>query len=53
MSPDDIDSLTLKLHNFLVKEFNFPLDEEQDYLDLCDFLHDNLEQFVTKERNYN
>ena len=53
MSPDDIDSLTLKLHNFLVQQFNFPLDDEQDYVGLWEFLHDSLDKFVTRERNYN
>jgi hypothetical protein len=53
MSPDDIDNLTLNLHNFLVQQFNFPLDDEQDYVDLCEFLHDHLEKFCTRERNYN
>lgn len=53
MSPDDIDSLNLALHDFLVQQLGCPLDDEQDYVDLCEFLHDALDKFCTRDRNYN
>lgn len=53
MSPDDIDSVTLKLHDFLIMQLGYNLDEDQDYDDLADFMHIVLDKFVTKDRNYN
>jgi hypothetical protein len=53
MSPDDIDSVVLMLHSFLVKEFNFPLNENNDYAQLSDFMHNALDEFCTKDRSYN
>lgn len=53
MSPDDIDSIVLNLHSFLVNNLNCDLDEDKDYSDLSDILHDLLEPFVTRDRNYN
>lgn len=53
MSPDDIDNLVLKLHDFLVLQLGCQLDENDDYVDLQDFMYDVLDPFVTKDRNYN
>ena len=53
MSPDDIDNLVLKLHDFLVFQLGCQLDENDDYVDLQDFMQDVLDPFVTKDRNYN
>jgi len=51
MSPDDIDSLALDLHNFLVDDM--PDARITDYGDLRDFLYEKLDRFVTRDRNYN
>lgn len=53
MSPDDIDSIVLALHDFLVRDLGCVLDENDDYSALSDFMHDALEKFVTRDRNYN
>lgn len=53
MSPDDIDTIVLKLHDFLTGAMGCPLDENDDYVDLQDFMYDVLEKFVTRDRNYN
>jgi hypothetical protein len=54
MSPDDIDSLTLALHDFLVSDMmGLKLDEDADYDTLRDFLYKQLEPFITRDRNYN
>lgn len=53
MSPDDIDTVVLKLHDFLWKQLGCALDENDDYEALSDFMHDTLDKFVTRDRNYN
>lgn len=53
MSPDDIDSLALDLHNFLVDDMGLDLNENGDYEDLQSFLYEKLDRFVTRDRNYN
>jgi hypothetical protein len=53
MSPDDIDSIVLSLHDFLFRNLGCSLDENDDYEMLSDFMHDALEKFVTRDRNYN
>lgn len=53
MSPDDIDSVVLKLHNFLVAQLGYALDDDGDYDDLSKFMHDVLDPYVTRDRNYN
>lgn len=53
MSHDDIDTVVLKLHDFLIGALGCPLDENGDYEDLSDFMHDVLDKFVTRDRNYN
>lgn len=53
MSPDDIDSVVLKLHDFMANALGYDLDEDTDYDLLRDFMHDALDQFCTKDRNYN
>lgn len=53
MSPDDIDTVVLKLHDFLVGPLGCQLDENDDYADLANFMHDQLEPFVSRDRNYN
>ena len=53
MSPDDIDSVVLKLHDFLCKRLGCALDEDNDYEALQDFMYDALDPFVTRDRNYN
>jgi hypothetical protein len=53
MSPDDIDSIVLDLSDFLRDKLGFEHDENDDYEQLSDFMHDVLEKFVTRDRNYN
>lgn len=53
MSPDDIDTVVLKLHDFLTGALGCTLDEDGDYEDLYIFMHDQLKPFVTRDRNYN
>lgn len=53
MSPDDIDSITVKLHDFLVQELGAALDEDEDFEALADFMQDTLDPFITRDRNYN
>jgi hypothetical protein len=53
MSSDDIDSVVLKLHDFLFRNLGCALDEDEDYELLSNFMHNELESFVTRDRNYN
>ena len=53
MSPDDIDSFSLDLHSFLINHFDFKIDEDADYELLWSFLHQALDKFCTRDRNYN
>ena len=53
MSPDDIDTVVLKLHDFLTGALGCALDDNDDYEDLYIFMHDTLNKFVTRDRNYN
>jgi hypothetical protein len=53
MSHDDIDTVVLKLHDFLVNVMRVQLDENDDYIALSSFMYDALDTFVTKDRNYN
>ena len=53
MSPDDIDTIVLRLHDFLTGAMGCNLDENEDYSDLSTFMYDQLDSFVTKDRNYN
>ena len=54
MSPDDIDSIALDLHDFLVSDMmGRYLDEDADYDTLRDFLYKQLEPFIMRDRNYN
>jgi hypothetical protein len=53
MSPDDIDSIVLKLHDFLFRNLGCSLDEDDDYVELSDFMHSTLGKFITRDRNYN
>ena len=53
MSPDDIDSIVLALHDFLIGPLGCQLDEDDDYVALQDFMYDVLDPFVAKDRNYN
>ena len=53
MSPDDIDSLCLDLHSFLINHFDCKIDEDADYELLRDYLHEALDHFYTRDRNYN
>ena len=53
MSPDDVDSVVLKLHDFLVDQLGCDLNDSDDYTALADFMHDALDDFITRDRNYN
>ena len=53
MSHDDIDTVVLKLFDFLVGSLGCDLGEDQDYQDLKDFMYDALDPYVTRDRNYN
>lgn len=52
MNEDDITSITLGLHDAFIN-LGIPLDEEEDWERLHDFMQDFLSKFVNKERNYN
>jgi hypothetical protein len=49
VSPDDIDSAQAILLDELVCD----LDEDDDYSDLSNFMHKALDDFITRDRNYN
>jgi hypothetical protein len=53
MSPDDIDSLALDLHNFLVDDMGLDLNDDGDFNAMLSLLYEKLEPFVTRDRNYN
>ena len=53
MSPDNIDSLALDLHDFLINVVGLDLNGDSDYVAIHDFLADKLDRFVTRDRNYN
>ena len=52
MDEDDIDSVNLRLNVFLEDSLGVSLNDEEYDL-LRDFLYDQLDPFLTKERNYN
>lgn len=52
MSPDDIDSVALAVFDLLV-DLGCTLDENDDWDQLRDLLHDKLDRFCTRDRNYN
>jgi hypothetical protein len=51
MSPDDIDRIALDVFDLLADLGCNLGDDDWDHL--MDLLHDKLEPFVTRERNYN
>ena len=54
MSPDDIDSIALAVFDLLTLDLGLTdLNENGDFQQILDLLHDKLEPFVTRERNYN
>lgn len=53
MNHDDIDSIVLALHDFLIGPLKCNLDENDDYVALQDFMYAALDPFVTNERNFN
>jgi hypothetical protein len=53
MSPNDIDTFVLRLHDFLSEGLGLVIDDNEDYNLLANFVADQLDKFVTKERNYN
>ena len=52
MSTDDINEITLNLNDFLHDSMGIDLDDEE-YDMLYNFVHNELDPFVTKERNCN
>lgn len=52
MSPDDIDSVALAVFDLMV-DLGCTLDEDDDFGQLNDLLHDMLDKFCTRDRNYN
>ena len=52
MDEDDIMSVALDLHDFLVDLGRVPNDDE-DYEGIQELLMNKLAPFITKERNYN
>jgi hypothetical protein len=52
MSPDDIDSVVLELYDYLIS-IGCTLNEDDQYDALSAFMHDTLDKFVTRDRNYN
>lgn len=53
MSLDNIDTITLRLFDFLTGVLGCNLGEDQDYEDLKNFMYDQFEDYCTKDRNYN
>lgn len=53
MSPDDIDKVALAVFDLIVGDLGCDLSEDDDWLQLLNLLHDKLEPFITKDRNYN
>jgi hypothetical protein len=53
MSPDDIDRIALAVYDLLVLDLGCDLGEGEDWEKLKNLLYDELEPFVTRERNYN
>lgn len=53
MSPDDIDRLALAVFDLLVQDLGCDLSENDDWDQILNLLHNKLEPFVTRERNYN
>lgn len=52
MSPDDIDSIALAVFE-LITSLGCDLDENDDWDQLHWLLHDKLDKFCTRDRNYN
>ena len=53
MSPDDIDRVALAVFDLLTLDLGCNLDEDDDWDQLKNLLHEKLEPFVTRERNHN
>lgn len=53
MSPDNIDTITLNLYDFLTQELGYDLGEDDDYNALHNWMLDAFDKFCTKDRNYN
>ena len=53
MSPDDIDSLAVDLHDFLVGDMGLDLNDDGDFNAMLSLLYEKLDPFVTRDRNYN
>lgn len=55
MSEDDGERLLYKLSSWIEEHLGFDLDDLPDnlYDDLKELIHNTLEPFYTKERNYN
>lgn len=53
MSPDDIDTIVVNLYDLLVLKLGAALDDDDDYMVIYDHLHNALDPFVTRDRNYN
>jgi hypothetical protein len=52
MSPDDIDSIVLDLSDFMHNSMGIDFNDEE-YDMLYNFMHNQIDPFVTRERNYN
>ena len=52
MSPDDIDTIVLRLHDLLTAMDRVP-DDDEDYITISEFMHDALDKYCTRDRNYN
>lgn len=53
MNHDDIDSLAVDLHDFLVGDMGLDLNDDGDFNAMLSLLHDKLDRFITRDRNYN
>ncbi len=53
MNYDDISSLTLDLFDFLVDKLECDLDENYDFEALLNFLEKRLDDFITRDSNWN
>lgn len=53
MSEDDIDGLIVSITEFIEKHSDMDLDNDALYEELTGVVYEDLEKFITKERNYN
>lgn len=53
MSPDNVDNLVVAIVDLIESWPKGWPDDDELYGNFCDLVHDKLEPFITKDRNYN